>query len=49
MFRIAADGIYRGSVTANRQLDFLGTDFDTLVWRWWILCQKKLRLDIYII
>ncbi|PSB50867.1 histidine kinase [filamentous cyanobacterium Phorm 6] len=29
MFRIGADGIYRGSVTANRQLDFLGTDFDT--------------------
>ena len=29
MFRIGADGIYRGSVTAHRQLDFLGTDFDT--------------------
>ena len=29
MFRIGADGIYRGSVTANRQLDFLGRDFDT--------------------
>ena len=29
MFRIGADGIYRGRVTAHRQLDFLGTDFDT--------------------
>jgi PAS domain S-box-containing protein len=29
MFRIGADGIYRGSVTANTQLDFLGTGFDT--------------------
>jgi PAS domain S-box-containing protein len=29
MFRIGADGIYRGSVTPNRQHHFLGTGFDT--------------------
>ncbi|MEG3929010.1 MULTISPECIES: PAS domain S-box protein [unclassified Microcoleus] len=28
MFRMGADGIYRGRVTAHRPLDFLGTDFD---------------------
>ncbi|MCL1472215.1 PAS domain S-box protein [Argonema antarcticum] len=29
MFRIDANGIYRGGVTANREIDFLPADFDT--------------------
>ncbi|MEG3898062.1 MULTISPECIES: PAS domain S-box protein [unclassified Microcoleus] len=30
MFRIGADGIYRGGVTPNRDIDFLPADFDTV-------------------
>ncbi|MEG4352272.1 PAS domain S-box protein [Microcoleus sp. LAD1_D3] len=29
MFRVGADGIYRGGVTANREIDFLPIDFDS--------------------
>ncbi|MEG4441108.1 PAS domain S-box protein [Microcoleus sp. AT9_B5] len=29
MFRVGADGIYRGGVTPNREIDFLPADFDT--------------------
>ena len=30
MFRMGADGIYRGFVTTNREIDFLPLDFDTV-------------------